>query len=154
MTNECRQERFDTLLDQYGEGHNINAPEARREWDMLRFVMSNVIYAAYTSDISSFMLRFLHSNRNVYPNLANLAVIGITLPVTSVSCERGISAYNSLKTNHRNALTTTCMNNLLVLYLDSKSLEEFDFEQSFELWTQMKRRRGASSMAKEEKATT
>lgn len=107
----------------------------QKEWIMLKHVME-------------FMKLFLNKSAQVYPLLCSLVAIGLTIPVTSVSCERYISAYNAIKTDSRNALRVTSVNILMHLYLESKSLEQFDFNTAFQHWITAKDRRSFKTLLK------
>ena len=64
------------------------------EWTMLKLVTGNPKYES--CDIVSFMQRFLQA----YSQLSRLIAIGLTLPITDVICEPGLSGYNSVKINN------------------------------------------------------
>ena len=97
---------------------------------------------AYKSlDNKAFLELVLHPNKSTYQNLAKLAAIGVMLPVTSVNCERGISAYNAIKTDARIMIYVPHMDHLVTMYLQSPGLDKFDFERCFDLWVQIKDRR-------------
>ena len=58
-----------------------------------------------------------------------MIAIGLSVPLTSVNCERGISAYNEIKPDSRNSQSVTKTNMLIMLYLDETNLEEFDLDR-------------------------
>ena len=70
----------------------------------------------------------------VYADMAKLFVIGLTLPVTSVNCERGISTYNLIKTDHRSQLHVSSMQHLLMLSLEAPGISDFDYDTAFQRW--------------------
>lgn len=84
----------------------------------------------------------IHPRREAFPNLSKLAAISLTIPVTSVECERGISRLNYIKCDQRATLSITNLNMLLMLALESKPLHYFDFDSAFEIWMMKKDRRG------------
>lgn len=122
------------------------------EWALLAAVIRDPQYRSL--DLIGFLQDVLHPRKESYPNMARLAAIGVTLPMTSVNCERGISGYNAIKTDARNVLSVEHTDNLMQLYLESTELEMFDFDKAFRLWTQVKDRRGLSCMVKTAKVTT
>ena len=137
--------KIEALADNY---HEFVSQEAvRQEWMVLYHVMRSSAYKHL--DSNGCHEHLLHPNRETYSNISKLSAIGLTLPVTSVNCERGISAYNAIKTDARNMLSVTHMGNMLTMYLESPGLDNFDFERSFELWVKAKERRGYSSMVKD-----
>lgn len=70
------------------------------------------------------------------------------VPVTSVNCERGISPYNSIKTDSRSGLSVTSTDMLLMLSLEAKPIEKFDVDLAFSHWVMAKDRHGYVAMLK------
>jgi hypothetical protein len=95
-----------------------------------------------------FMNVFLMSNQESFPVLSQLVATGVVLPVTSVSCERGVSAFNAIKTDSRNKLSASHISIMMVLYLESPSIEDFNYDRAFEIWLEMKSRKQFLSMIK------
>jgi hypothetical protein len=85
---------------------------------------------------------FLHTNLDVYPNLGKLATIAVTAPVTSVNCERGVSCYNSIKTDSRAAMHVQTADTLMRLNLEAPSVRDFPYDEVFEQWIGQNDRRG------------
>jgi hypothetical protein len=79
-----------------------------------------------------------------YPNLLTLLTISLTLPVSSVDCERGFSKHNLIKTRTRGRLKTDHVATLMKMSLDtpelSTCLDAFDFKRAFVIWCNMKDR--------------
>ena len=69
--------------------------------------------------------------------------IGLETLVTSIDCERGISMYNSIKTEHRCNLSIDHTDTLMSINMDGqKADEKFDFDAAFENWMFAKVHRG------------
>lgn len=126
---------------------HVSKEQAVEEWKMLSFIMQNARYK--DSNMEQFMSLFLHNAREAYPNLSLLCAIGLTLPVTSVSCERGVSAYNIIKTDSRNQLRVQHVANLMQIYIEGPNVTDFDFKIAFDLWIENKDRKGFKAFVKQ-----
>ena len=51
---------------------------------------------------------------SLYPSIAKVASIALTIPVSTASCERGFSTMNRIKTTLRNRLASDSMDKLSV----------------------------------------
>ena len=118
----------------------VSIEETLEEYRMLRFVMEEAKYSML--NMEGFMKSYLHKNSDRYPNTAKLVAVGLTIPLTSVSCERGISAYNEIKPDGRSSQSVTKTHKLLMLYLNKTKVENFDLQRCFEIWSNKKSRRG------------
>jgi hypothetical protein len=143
MSEEVRGKKFEMLLKHYTA--YLNADAAREEWKTFNFIIGNSRY--YGDDLEKFTQKYLHS-ANAYPTLKQLATIGLCIPMTSVSCERGISAYNAIKTDSRSQLHVEQVNNLLHIYVEGPRVQDFNFEASFSHWIEQKERRTFVTVAK------
>ena len=76
----------------------------------------------------------------LYPNLASLACAALVLPMSTVDCERGISALGRIKSKLRNRLAETSLNNLLFISIEGPPLQEFDFDEAVTNWGSKKMR--------------
>ena len=59
----------------------------------------------------------------------------MTLGNTSVSCERGFSAMNNVKSMKKASMTMENCDKRLRLVLNGKKLHEFDFDAALREWT-------------------
>ncbi len=75
------------------------------------------------------------------PIVCELAVILLTVPVSSVECERGFSRQNLIKTKLRNRLSTRKLYDLMSISLDGPIADKFDFKRAFDKWAEKKQRR-------------
>ena len=135
----------DVLFDYYGSAGIIDIEAAKSEWQVL-----NAIPNFSTLDMEGFFSSFLHDSRQTFPNLSNLVAIGLSVPVTSVECERGVSAYNQIKDSHRSRLDTAIVNvnELMHLFLADATLRTFNMEKAFSQWVEKKQRRGFMTLGK------
>ena len=76
-----------------------------------------------------------------FPGLKALASIAITLPVSSVDCERGFSRQNLIKSRTRSCLKNISLHRLLMISIEGPPLEQFDFQKALKVWTEAKTRR-------------
>uniref|UniRef100_A0A8C4QIV5 C2H2-type domain-containing protein n=1 Tax=Eptatretus burgeri TaxID=7764 RepID=A0A8C4QIV5_EPTBU len=136
--------KFDRLVELYGKGKFLNwknhdrliDPEATRlEWTSLQGDVSKF------GSTQEFYLRFLKTNANDYPNVTRLVAVGLTVPITSVNCERGILKYNAIKTDDMNSLRVENVDRLLTLNSETSRFQDFDYETAFIEWCSMKDRR-------------
>ncbi|XP_076334404.1 zinc finger protein 862-like isoform X1 [Tachypleus tridentatus] len=98
--------------------------------------------------MKSFYKEYIHQTRQTFPNLSQLAAVGLLIPITSVDCERGISRYNSIKTDARGSLSVAKTEMLLNLSMKSKPLDRFNFDSAFRYWVTHKDIRGCHSLLK------
>ena len=110
----------------------------KEEWLMFKHMMSEN-YRKMT--IQEMWALILQDYRSEYPNLCTLATIALTIPVATVDCERGFSTYNLIKTKTRNCLKQSSVHTLMLINLEGPSIENFDFQRSFRVWSLKKKRR-------------
>jgi hypothetical protein len=143
MNAEEQNLQLEILLQHYSS--LIDQKAILQEWDMFRHILCNKKYAGY--DMETFMLTYVHNAAATFPQMAQLTSIGLAIPVTSVDCERGISAYNAIKDSNRCNLKVTNVDKLLHLYLQISDIEEFNFKRAFQYWMGDKERRGYMTLA-------
>ena len=100
-------------------------------------------------DNSQEVFKFLQKNKEAYPNLSVLLKVALTIPVTSVNCERGISRYAAIKTDTRNKLKVKSVEQLMTLSIEAVSYKKFKYDKAFEEWCQLKDRRQYKIMTKD-----
>ena len=59
----------------------------------------------------------------------------LTLPVSSVDCERGFSKH---KTRHQAKLKTENVSTLMKMSVDTPEIEQFDFHKALVIWCSIK----------------
>ena len=65
-------------------------------------------------------------------NVLGLFDLLLTLPATSVECERGFSSMRLIKTDWRNRLGAESLNSVMRVYLDGLAEADFDPKESGE----------------------
>lgn len=75
------------------------------------------------------------------PVVSNLVKRLLMAPVSTVDVERGFSRVSLLKTELRNSLNQTSMQNLLMIALEGPTEEKFNFNDAFITWAKMSERR-------------
>jgi hypothetical protein len=63
---------------------------------------------------------------NVYPHLATLYRLVLTLPVTSASCERSFSTLKLVKNHLRTVMTQDRLSDLMVIAVESDRAKKTD----------------------------
>ena len=74
------------------------------------------------------------------PQMLKLLTLALTVPISSVDCERGFSKQNMLKTKIRAKLKTENVSTVMKMSVDTPQIEEFDFHKSFVVWCSLKDR--------------
>lgn len=78
-----------------------------------------------------------------YPNVYKLITLALTMPVSTVDCERGFSKHNLIKTRMRARLQTENVSTLMKMSIDTPELshmDDFNFARAFEIWCSVKDR--------------
>ena len=81
------------------------------------------------------------NHKDIIPNLIVLAELTLILPIHTADCERGFSNQNLMKSKSRNRIGDAALNHLILLSIEGKPLEEFDFIESLSAWKAQKDRR-------------
>nr|XP_022317923.1 zinc finger protein 862-like [Crassostrea virginica] len=88
-------------------------------------------------DLAQFGIRY----SDLFPVVGFIGRRMLVLPVSTVDCGRGFSKQNLIKTDHRNSLKPESLSNLMMISIEGPTSDSFDFDQAFQVWTQMKARR-------------
>lgn len=115
-----------------GIEHNpLVFPDAvKEEWLMFKHLMSEN-YRRMT--IQEMWALILQDYLSEYLNLCTVATIALTIPVATVGCKRGFSAYSLIKTKTRNRLKQSSIHTLMLIKLEGPSVENFNFQHLFPL---------------------
>ena len=137
------QKNLEILASHYGTGDDapVNAEELRKEWESFSVMLVDHYSKAKTREV----LRDLASDKlrpvYVYPQLAHLACISLTIPFSTADCERAFSTMKRVKTPLRNRLKTTTLDWLLRISIEGPDLNDFDFELAVNKWCAIRNRR-------------
>lgn len=121
----------------------VEPASLRDEWVTFKQLMSKNYRSCTVQSMAS---KLLQSDiiKEQYPNILTLLSICLTLPVSSVDCERGFSKHNLIKTGIRGRLKTDHVSLLMKMSLDTPDLttclDQFDFKGAFEIWCNKKDR--------------
>ena len=126
---------FDLFLND----NQLNGHQVTLEWELLKVKV-------YTKDWSSCLksITWQEINRRYDLDLSNLLPLVdlvLTLPSTSADCERGFSAMKQIKTEHRASLLPSALDDLMMVYINSPTIEDFDPQLSINEWMKSKARR-------------
>ncbi|XP_051809003.1 zinc finger MYM-type protein 1-like isoform X2 [Acanthochromis polyacanthus] len=143
------KDKLDKLLWMYGRQKKkgrvtherlVDPDAAKTEWKLLSPVIPkySTMKELYTS--------YVRMNSEAYPNLSKLLQIVLTVTVTSVNCERGVSRYTAIKTSARNCLKVESMDELITLSLEAPPYKEFPYDLSFRMWHLNRNRRAYRQM--------
>ena len=69
-----------------------------------------------------------------YPNILKLISFILTLPISTVYCERGFSYLTITKNKIRNRINHENVDNLLRIMLEGEKIEEFNFSKAYKIW--------------------
>ncbi|XP_054588645.2 zinc finger protein 862 [Nothobranchius furzeri] len=77
---------------------------------------------------------------NLYPMVSKLAAIAMTVPISSVNCERDFSTMNRVKTDLRNRLQGDHLAACLQLSINGPPLGEFPYHRALEMFCKKSRK--------------
>lgn len=115
----------------------INGPRAMRDFEQFKSTV-----AGYPNlNFEQVCLLVVQDIGRQYPDFATLATIALTIPVSSVPCERGFSLQNQIKTDQRSRLSEARVSRLMTLHEHAPGLAEFDFDAAATAFQRAKKRR-------------
>ena len=117
----------------------INGPELKEEWVLFKQMVAKNFGS---SSIQGMAKKLLDSEeaQEQFPQTLKLITLALTLPVSSVECERGFSKQNLIKTKIRAKLKTENVLTLMKMSLDNPKIEKFNFHRAFVVWCEIKDR--------------
>lgn len=132
------KEKLGVLSSHYGNDENspLDRNKLCKEWESFSVMLREHYSMAKTRDV----LKDLATDKlgSVYPELACLAKLNMVIPS---DCERAFSPMKRIKTQLRNRLKTTTLDNLMRISIEGPSLENFDFEKAVDTWSAIRKRR-------------
>ena len=144
----CRRYGNDNLATLLEHFTDMDVVAAKLEGLSMRGLLLQA--TSCTSEV--FYQTFIHPSLDTYPILGRLATIAVTVPVTSVNCERGISTYHAIKTDGRASLKVSSVEGLINFNLNAPSVRDFPYEIGLQVWTLTKRHICLTAMMKQEVA--
>ena len=117
----------------------VNSGKLKEEWVIFKLVMSKNFSS---STIQGMAQKVLTSSemQEQFPQILKLLTLALTVPASSVDCERGFSKQNLSKTKIRAKLKTINVSTLMKMSIDSPDMEHFDFHGAFVIWCSTKDR--------------
>ena len=116
----------------------LDAAKLRSEYLLFRpFVIRNFQNFGF----DKFATTFLQLHSEMFPEMAKLISIILTLPVSSVPCERGFSSVNRIKTRLQNHLLVENLDVLLRISIEGPPIEEFDFSRALNVYKSTRQHR-------------
>ena len=111
----------------------LNGQELKEEWIIFKQLMSKNFN---DSTIQGMATKLLCSSemQEQFPQMLKLLTIALTVPVSSVDCERGFSKQNLIKTKIRAKLKTENVSTLMKTSVNIPEMEKFDFHKTFVIW--------------------
>ena len=129
------------LCEAYGDEQSsfIDQSAVKMDWEVLK---SLVIQQKYPTDNIYMLWSIIHDNhKDLVTNILKIAELALIAPLQTADCERGFSTQNDIKTNDRNRLSGDRLNKLMRIAMHSENLENFNFEECFQVWCKAKERR-------------
>ena len=77
----------------------------------------------------------------VYPNFSIVSHICLTLPISTVECERAFSTMRRIKSRLRSQITNATLNHCMKISIDGPKTQDFDFDSAMKKWSRLKNRR-------------
>ena len=128
---------FVTELSQY---YHVDTCMAQQEWESVCLLLQT---QEFKDKSATHILTTLSSNETLlalYPILSRFAQVALTLSVSNADVERGFSCMNRVKTELRNRLTVSSLDNLLRISTEGPD-KDFDFGAAVAKWSSMRNRR-------------
>ena len=109
------------------------------EWSLLKFKIYDEKFCIDSLKALSWA-DINRKYRTELPNLLILIDLVLTLPASSAECERGFSGMKRIKSSERSSLGQQSLDDLLMIYMNSKSVSQFDPTTAIEFWLTRKNR--------------
>ena len=125
------QEKLETLIAHYGSQGVISSDSTVCEYQCFS---RSVLSTPHLKDLSTHdLMSKLTANeqlKDMFPNLAKLAAIGLIIPMSTADCERGFSTLGRIKTDLRNRLSYKILNALMTISIEGPDRDFFPFERT------------------------
>ena len=136
------KESIEHVITFYGD--SLDGEEVRQSFDQYKHTLVNHKHLS----LKEFCLKLVCREsgfHNIFPGYCKLAEIMLTIPITSVPCERGFSHQNLIHTSARNKLTTTNVEQKMFIKTTLLSTDELCHKASAKF---MSGKRSASTISK------
>ena len=139
---EFGKEEIKTLIrhfDRFLKENQLDGHQISLEWEILKVKLYAKDWNSVLGNITWKEINRRHSLD--LPNLLPLVDLVLTLPSTSADCERGFSAMKHIKNEHRASLSSSALDDLMMVYINSPAIEDFNPQPSINEWLNSKSRR-------------
>jgi hypothetical protein len=126
MKEICK--RMDRILIEKQHG-KLDETMLLREWQDFKILVRNNLLALNDNQLINYVF-----NAIGYSTIKTVYEYYLTLPVTTVECERVFSKMNIIKTSLRNSLSQENLDGLMTISLNGMPMKEQDFSTSIERW--------------------
>lgn len=132
-------QELDQLIQHFAQCPELQITQScKEEWPCLKQLAS----ASYKShSVEDFWAVVAQKHKDQFPCLLKLAHACLTLPVSTVCCERGFSTQNRIKTKLRNRMKMRRLDVLMRISEEGPPVKDLDFSKPIEMWCKLKDRR-------------
>ncbi|XP_078590444.1 zinc finger protein 862-like [Branchiostoma floridae x Branchiostoma japonicum] len=129
------------LLSKHYSSEVTSAEAVNREYSVLTPALYQ--YKAQDKELSTnkVLRKVMQVHGDTMPNLAKLAAAMAVLPVSTADCERGFSTMKRIKTQARNQLKESTLDNLLMISIEGPPADDYNFGAACDRWNARRRRR-------------
>lgn len=124
-----------------GEAPIINKDELLGEWHSLRVYMINECRSKSLKEMLKILAKQTSTLALAHPNIAILAQVCITLPITTCDCERAFSTMRRVKSRLRSEMKNSTLNDCMRVSIEGPDMEDFNFDSCVDAWSKLKNRR-------------
>ncbi len=115
----------------------LNMADLRREFQAVKLTLRGHGLTTFEDVCHLLITQYNH----IYPEFSKLAAYALTIPVSSVVCERGFSIQNRIHHGKRSLLGEDRLNNLMLLTMDGPSLPQMDYGHAAQVFRDASKRR-------------
>lgn len=124
----------------------FDSSELLSEWAIFKNIMYKRCKGTNLKELVDFV--FINEMADEYPMICSALEYAITIPLHTVDCERGFSALNLIKTDTRNRINLSNVNNILMIKIEGPERKNYNFRKAFEKWAHVKDRKILNSKPK------
>ena len=133
VCNELKQ-----LVEQYGgDSGLINSEQITDDYFQFKVVLKSLSQMTLRQACVELVKKY----SDMFPDFVTLAKILLVTPLTSVTCERGFSTHNKIKTKSRCRLKHSTVTKLMRIMEEGPELGDFDPKPSVSKFVSMRKRR-------------
>ena len=132
-------QELDQLVQHFTQSPELQITQScKEEWPCLKQLAS---FSYQSHSMEDFWAVVAQKHKDQFPCLLKLAHACLTLPVSTVCCERGFSTQNRIKTKLRNRMKVRRLDVLMRIYEEGPTIKDLDFSKPIEMWCKAKDRR-------------